>query len=158
MFHGTMTLYKDKNELSTKTPYYYDRDYRENASLKNQNLKIKNTTDLLVTWPPSWITVVQRGLISQASQALSFWFSILFPSLFLFNAQGPTRTASKSKNAQRKRNTQGQVSTASTTTQHPKNVLNTGSLHYAIKWSKKIMRNVSRLLYWFYTSTTDTTQ
>ena len=72
MFHGTMTLYKDKNELSTKTPYYYDRDYRENASLKNQNLKIKNTTDLLVTWPPSWITVVQRGLISQASQALSF--------------------------------------------------------------------------------------
>ena len=115
-----MTLYKDKNELSTKTPYYYDRDYRKNAFLKNQNLKIKNTTDLLVTWPPSWIAVVNRGLISQAFQSLSVLTFIQC-----------TRTASE--NAQRKRNTQKQVSTASTTAQHPKNVLLLGSLHYAIK-------------------------
>ena len=82
-----MTLYKDKNELSTKTPYYYDRDYRKNTLLKNQNLKIKNTTDLLVTWPPSWITVVNRGLISQASQALSFFSLSVLSFRLLFNAQ-----------------------------------------------------------------------
>ena len=41
MFHGTMTLNKDRNELSTKKAYYNDRDYRKNAFLKNKNLKIK---------------------------------------------------------------------------------------------------------------------
>ena len=56
-----------------------------------------------------------------------------------------------SKNAQRKRNTQRQISTASTTAQHPRNLLLLGPLHYqeppdAIKWLKKIItRNVSRL-------------
>ena len=68
MFHGTMTLNKDRNELSTKKTYYNDRDYRKNALIKNKNLKIKRLlTDLLVTWPPSWIAMVKRGLMSQAS-------------------------------------------------------------------------------------------
>ena len=104
-----MTLYKDKNELSTKTPYYYDRDYRKNAFLKNQNLKIKNRTDLLVTWPPSWIAVVNRGLISQAFQSLS-----VLSFRLSFNAQeqrvktprGKETLRSKFQQLARQRNTQ----------------------------------------------------
>ena len=67
MFHGTMTLNKDRNELSTKKTYYNDWDYRKNAFFKKKNSNNKKTTDLLVTWPPSWIAMIKRGLMSQAS-------------------------------------------------------------------------------------------
>ena len=48
MFHGTMTLNKGRNELSTKKTYYNDRDYRKNAFLKNKTLKI--TRLLTFSW------------------------------------------------------------------------------------------------------------
>ena len=152
-----MALYKDKSEWSTKTPYlYYDRDYRKNALLKNQNLKIK--IQLTFSWHGRHLglPLLNAGSFHRPPKLYHSDFRYFFPLCFYSMHKHPTRTASK--NAQRKRNTQGQVSTASKTTQHPKNVLNPGSLHYAIKWSKKIMRNVSRLHCWFYTSTTDTTQ
>ena len=36
-------------------------------TLLKKKSKNKKTTDLLVTWPPSWIAMVKRGLMSQAS-------------------------------------------------------------------------------------------
>ena len=89
---------------------------------KKKKSKNKKTTDLLVTWPPSWIAMVKRGLMSQASpNELREFLSCLSSSFSLFHGFHTficTRTASK--NTQKKSNTQRQVSTARTTAQPPK--------------------------------------
>ena len=150
-----MTLYKDKDELSTKTTHYYDRDYRKNALLKNQNLKIK--IQLTFSWHGRHLglPLLNAGSFHRLPKLYHFDFRDFFPLCFEFQTSIQcTRTASK--NAQRKRNTQRQVSTASTTAQHPKNVLLPGSLHYAIKWSKNNAQRFTFALLILY-STTDTT-
>ena len=72
-----------------------------------------------MTWPPSWIAMVNRGLMSQASpNKLREFLSSSFSLFHGFHTFICTRTASK--NTQKKSNTQRQVSTARTTAQHPK--------------------------------------
>ena len=85
-------------------------------------IKNKNTTDLLVTWPPSWIIFLPWLNAGSCHKLPSF--------IIFFNSVNKNTT---SKNAQRKRNTQGQISTASTTAQHPRNLLLWGPLHYEIR-------------------------
>ena len=122
----------------------------KNAFLKNKNLKIKIQLTFSWRWPPSWI-IILPWLNAGSCHRL--------PKLYHFLAVSDKTTTSK--NAQRKRNTQRQISTASTTAQHP---LLLGPLHYqelpdAIKWLKKIItRNVSRLFLLTEDTTTDTTQ
>ena len=88
----------------------------QNAFLKNKNLKIKIQ---LTFWPPSWI-IILPWLNAGSCHRL--------PKLYHFLAVSDKITTSK--NAQRKRNTQRQISTASTTAQHPRNLLLLGPLHY----------------------------